>query len=57
MLNYLLLIVNVIFKIIKQRDQKHPIMPSPGYLLFVRPCINKLIVFSCIVTRTQDSVI
>jgi len=57
MLNYLPIIVNVIFKIIKQRDQKHPIMPSAGYLLSVRPCIITLIVFSCVVTRMQDSVI
>jgi len=57
MLNYLPIIVNVIFKIIKQRDQKHPIMPSAGYLLSVRPCMIILIVFSCIFARMQDRVI
>jgi hypothetical protein len=56
MLNYLPIIVNVIFKIIKKRDQKCAIVPSAGCLLSVRPCIITLIVFSCIITRMQDSV-
>jgi len=30
MLNYLPISINEIFKIIKQSDQKHPIMPSEG---------------------------